>query len=328
MLPPVDEWDNINVPVVTSLNAGETGTMKSLSNSLSSSEKMTVTSSNENVAKIENNKTIRALSPGKTRITTLIESKENTKSFSFDLKVNESPLSKVELPEVGTKLSDMSFAQIQRIAREGKTADYGIKIGDTIKVNDTIEAQVISIGDDYIEFITTKKIVEKGYSKQIVVNYGSIRYNEITSFYTTPQVSNGITNTAQISYVGSNIQTQVEKTLDEQSDEFKSSLKEVERVYDVATLTYDGGNHYSQIITDNIKDIEKVYIPTKTELENINTFRPFKYYNGGIWSATPYTFASNNSAYSFGYFYYSNCGSIGYDFGCRDYDIIAMFRIG
>ena len=335
VLPPVDEWNNINVPVVTSLNAGETGTLKSLNNSLSNSEKMTITSSNENVAVIKDNKTICAVAPGTTKITTLVESKEDTKSFQFNLKVNESPLSKVELPEVGTKLIDMSFAQIQKIAREGKTADYGIKLYDTIKVNDKVEAQVISIGEDYIEFCTVQKVVDSdGYTDKMNVyatNGGvwTLEYNKTSSFYDSPQVGDGIANTAQISYVGSNIQKQVEKWLNEQSDEFKSSLKEVEHTYDVATLTYtgptNGGYNCFQRITGTTTDIEKVYIPSVDYLQKLRNSK--KYTHMCFWTSSM-TEISGNDNCIFGYVNNFSYDNINQYYGKHPYGAVAMFRIG
>ena len=327
ILPPVDEWNSINVPVTTSLNVGETGTMNALKNSLSESEDMTITSSNENVATITDNKIIRALSPGTTKITTFIESKENTKSFSFDLKVNESSEIQVELPEAGTKLSDMSFAQIQKIAREGKTADYNIKLGDAIKINDTISAEIVAIGDDYIELLTIQKIIDSsGYTGSVQVGNSTVKYNELSSFYIEPQVNNGITNTAQVSYVGSNIQKQVEKWLDKQSDEFKSALKDTERTYEVATLTYNGTN--SQTITGTITETEKIYIPTAPELKNIYKFSKYNP-RGSSWLATPYPLAGFASAgYSFGRFCCANTGSVTFSYGTDTRGAYAMFRIG
>ena len=328
VLPPVDEWDSINVPVTATFGIGETGSMNALKASLDESESMTITSSNENVAIIKDNKTIRAIAPGKTKITTLIESEENTKSFSFDLKVSESLDVQVELPEIGTSLSDMSFKEIQAVAKAGKAADYDIKIGDILKVNDEINARVVSIGKDYIEFCTVQKVVEDcRFTKNITIGYASVGYNEISSYYDSPQVDFG-TDTAEIGYVGSNIKKSVEKWLDSQSYEFKSVLKDTERTYDVVTMTHKGQLYY-QSFSHTVTDIEKVYIPTGSEVANLynvsNNYRT----NGFWWTASPaYPCDNPANALAFGFFAYSNSGTITFNSGNYFIGAIAMFRIG
>ena len=330
VLPPVDEWDSINVPVTATFGIGETGSMNALKESLDESESMSITSSNENVAVIENNSIIRAIAPGTTRITTtLYENEVEDKSFSFDLKVNESTKPQATLPEAGTKLSEMSFSQIQAVAKAGKTEDYNIKLGDIIKVNDSIDAEIISIGSDYIEFMTIQNIVDSVKVAQQNVR-GSIIYMYNSSFYTVPQVNNGITNTAQVSYVGSNIQSEVNAWLDSQSDEFKSSLQNVEREYEVATLEYYDivNQKYRQTITGTITDIEKVYIPTKAELENVYTIS-VNHRKDCSWTATPHIVSGGYYAFeSFGSFYYGNNARIDYHNGYKGYGAVVLFRIG
>ncbi len=89
------------------------------------------------------------------------------------------------------------------------------------------------------------------------------------AYYQYPQVNYGDrSNSEQVSYVNSDIKKNLEAWFDAQSDDFKASLQEVERVYEVATLTFDGSK-YSEAITGTIKDTEKIYIPTKTELEGV-----------------------------------------------------------
>ena len=234
----------------------------------------------------------------------------------------------VILPTPGTALADMSFKDIQNVAKAGKTEDYNIKVGDIIKVNDNIDAEIINIGNDYIEFVTIQKVVD-GAVQVAETNVDGVNLSGWnSSFYTVPQVNNGITNTSQISYVGSNIQSEVNAWLDSQSDEFKSSLQSVEREYEVATLTFDD-NKYSEAITSTIKDTEKIYIPTKAELENIYTISD-NHKKYCFWTATPYAFSSsyNNSSFSLGFFYYGNMGYSHNNVSGNGYGAIAMFRIG
>ena len=225
-------------------------------------------------------------------------------TFNFNINLdNENKITVVELPVIGTALSDMSFAQIQKIAQENKTADYGIKVGDTIKVNDSIDAEIINIGNNYIEFCTTQKIIE-------------------SEFYTSPQISE-MTSAAQINYVNSDLKKNIEAWLNSQSNEFKSSLKEVKREYEVATLTLNSEDSY-QTITNTIKDTEKIYIPTETEMENIYIISSY-HTDEEFWTATPIEGYSG----TFGYFWCSDGnGSCCDNSGWLKLDTVVMFQIG
>ena len=58
--------------------------------------------------------------------------------------------------------------------------------------------------------MTIQKVVDaSSYINMVSVGGTDIIYNTISSFYAWPQVNNGITNKAQVGYVGSNIQSQV-----------------------------------------------------------------------------------------------------------------------
>lgn len=229
----------------------------------------------------------------------------------------------------GTPLSEMTFTQIQSIARAGKTNEYDINIGDTIKVNDSVDAEIIAIGSDYIEFTTMQKVVDaSGSPDSVSVGRINVKYNAVSSFYAGPQVNNGTTNATQVGYVGSNIQSQVNAWLDAQSDEFKASLQDIEREYEVATLSFDDSK-YSQAITGTVKDIEKVYIPTKTELNRVYQYVT-ALRNTYFWTATPYA-ASDYTAdagRSFGIFYFGISGAIGKGNGSSNNGAIVLFRIG
>ena len=108
---------------------------------------------------------------------------------------------------------------------------------------------------------------------------------------------------------------------------FKSSLQDVEREYEVATLSFDGSK-YSQATTGTIKDTEKVYIPTKTELEGVY-IDTMTFKRSMFWTATPYDLSGYLDAYgSFGFFYSGYHGDVYESGGYYEEGALALFRIG
>ena len=252
-------------------------------------------------------------------------------TFNFTINLeSENQETPVALPSPGTTLSDMSFSEIKAVAKAGKTADYNIKVNDIIKVNDNIDAEIIAIGDDYIEFMTVQKVISSSSPRtestlktgETVTSLGE------AAFYKYPQVNYGDrSNSEEVSYVNSDIKKNLEAWFDAQSDEFKSAVKNIEREYEVATLTFDGSS-YSQSITNTIKDTEKVYIPTDNELTNVNKITS-NHKSDAFWTATPYEFSNLTNFVSYSYF---DCNSYGgriyHDYGYYCEGAVAMFRIG
>lgn len=226
-------------------------------------------------------------------------------------------------------LSQMSYSEIQLIAQENKTADFGISVGDTIKVG-SVDVEIIKINDDSIEFVTVQRVVSDNTPQTVsTLNVGGdVTSNGPAAFYQYPQVNYGGVNSKEVSYVGSDIQANVNSWFEAQDDSFKSAVMDVKRTYDVATLTYSGGK-YSQSITGSTTVTEKVYIPTKTETENIYKISA-NHKNINLWTATPNAFSGNPyHSCSFGSFYFGSGSSVAFtSFGSYDRGACAMFTIG
>ena len=224
----------------------------------------------------------------------------------------------------------MSFDEIQEIAKSGKANDYNIKIGDKIKVNNNTEAEVVSIGTDYIEFITVQKVVSTTtpYTYATLMDGKQVYSRGPSSFYKYPNVNYNGKYSATICYIGSDIQKEVNKWFDSQSSDFKNVLKETERTYTNATLACDGKN-YGAYTKATQTEKEKVYIPKSEEVTEIyKTNSSLK--NNLFWTATPVIRNANSDLGpygSYGWFYYSENGQIT-TYGRLDCGAVAMFRIG
>ncbi len=167
-----------------------------------------------------------------------------------------------------------------------------------------------------------------GFSDSVSVGGNNVPYNVVLAFYAGPQVNNGVTNTATVGYHNSNIRNQINAWFNAQSDEFKSSIKESNITYETATLTFDGSN-YSQTINGSVEVAEKVYIPSKADLESGKLASNPAYTSNYFWTSTPYAFSGYAiTNRSFGSFYGGNGGFVGYDNGYDYHGAVALFKIG
>ena len=230
-----------------------------------------------------------------------------------------------------------TFEEMQQIAKNGAAAQYDIKIGDTIDLfktctkcglaEGTIKAQVVEIGDDYIEFATMSKVVGTDPNAKRIVTFSGHNY-EVgkASLFTEPQLNK------TIGYNGSNLQASVHAWFDEQPDEFKSVLKSVDKSYETATLTYTSGRYYWSV-GGKSNVIENVYIPSKSDLESGKFVNNDAYINSAFWisSPCPYPVAYGTSPdNAFGAFYYGANGRVVAGYTCWDDGLgaIVMFKIG
>ncbi len=237
-------------------------------------------------------------------------------------------------PEIGTKLENMSFKQIQRIAQENRTEEYGIKLGDQINVNSSIKAEVVDIGADYIEFMTTDRVLN---SSTPYVNsyltYGPAGYNGTTCYGNMSMFYRPIANynnamSGTVCYNGSYIQQNLNSWLNSQT-ELKSVVKARSRTYDTARLTYNSSaDSYSQSRISSVTINEYIYIPTTSELQGIykNTVA---YNNSYFWTATTCNVSNKTyRGYSTGAFYYANHGTLTECYTIEPKGSIAIFTIG
>ena len=253
-------------------------------------------------------------------------------SFNFNIELVSEDVAGdvIELPDINKDVSEMTWPEIQAIAKAGKTTDYGIEVGFTKAVNDSVNAQVTEIGSDYIEFATTNKVVVYDSASQQTVSVGGTNINHYNaSFYRAPQVNNGTTNTTTVGYNGSNIQSQVHAWFDAQSDEFKASVKESNVTYETATLTFDGSKYSQTAANGTVEVAEKVYIPTKADLEAGKFASNPAYTRNYFWTSTPFAFSGDAGAHhSFGRFYYGGYGYVSNNYGNYNYGAVALFKIG
>ncbi len=249
---------------------------------------------------------------------------------------------------INKKLADMSFSEIQTIAKQGKASESGIKIGDQIKINDSAIAQVTEIGNDYIEFMTTKPIISD-FSNAVTVQIpyysnvtGQIKQTNYTSqksgVFLYPQVNYNNVNTKIISYAESDLKNTINEWLNTQSTDFKSALKNTSRTYETAKLTYDTNTHlYTQSLYGTTTITEKIYIPTKEDIARL--VRASKICTGVYAiriASMPYV-SSEQTGSAYGYFYetgansssfVSSGGSLTKVGASAGANIVVMFRIG
>ncbi len=232
------------------------------------------------------------------------------------------------LPTQNTKLSDMSFAQIKAVAASGKATEYGIIEGKQINVNKEIKAEIVNIGDTYIEFMTTTPVIKKEINKEKILlqNNKKISLGSASSFYRYPQINIKDRIFAPVCFVGSCIQKELDKWFENQSKEFKEAIKDTERVYNIASLNYK--NKYKQLTNSIAEEIEKVYIPTLDEIEFIVDNSVTWDNEEAFWTASPCNINTRSSKASFGYFYIWSRNHLARSFGNEHLSCVAMFRIG
>lgn len=260
-------------------------------------------------------------------------------------------------PASGTKLANMSFKQIQKIAQEGKASTYGIKVGDTINVNSSVKAAVTEIGSDYIEFATTTQVISANATPQKTREYYTWSGNKSTgkpqlymtdgvnkspaSFYQEVQVGlhKNSTNTEPrskiIGYYDSDIRTNVNSWFNSQSNTFKSAIKTTSKSYETCLLKFtaewwNAGQGIYTFTSSSAKTMnENVYIPSKADinkLKNANVYNTAK-----TWLTNPSISTQQNNLPQTG------CGFFAMLYNGKLYDevqsdnptgAIAMFRIG
>ena len=261
-----------------------------------------------------------------------------TFNFNINLESSETPV--VELPPAGTTLSKMSFKDIQNVAAAGKTADYNIKVGDQIAVNDSVNAEIIKIGSDYIEFATTSKIVSAttpvttSYTTKYNSMYGNVVQSQgPAAYYTKPQVNTSEkTNTAQVGYNGSDLQTNVRAWFDSQSEDFKAVVMDTNHTYDVSTLSYNTSTlRCGMVANGTVTVTEKVYIPSEYDCKN-GKLKNSSVIKNCFWTSSIANYGLTGHEHPcgcIGNFVYNNGdGTFDDNFGNNGYGAIAMFRIG
>ena len=131
-----------------------------------------------------------------------------------------------KLPEIGTKLDDMTFEQIKAIAVAGKTTEYGIIVGRQIKINDDLKAEIVNIGDDYIELLTTTPVLSATLNdnKIFLANNKKVLFNAKSSFYKMPQVNYKDKQSQQICFIGSCVQKELLNDSRKKIDEFDDQI--------------------------------------------------------------------------------------------------------
>ena len=238
-----------------------------------------------------------------------------------------------------------ALAELKQIAASGRAAEYDIKVGDHLNMYDTcqrcgqkdglFEVEVTAIGSDYIECATTFRVVTETEPKIPSVVNGETINACPSSFYKYPQVNNGTTNSAKIGYIGSDIEQEVNNWFDSQPEYFKSIVKDTQRTYEVATLTY---NTSTKIYTQKVNTVSgaretatktmKAYIPTATEAQTILNRKTGVWNDFSFWSSTPNVNTSKpDNIRSFGRFkcYGVSLSEVN---GYNPVGAVALFRIG
>ncbi len=194
-------------------------------------------------------------------------------------------------------LSKMSYSKIQEIAREGKTAEYGIEVGDSFSLGSIYKAEIVNINSNSI----------------MVAPNGCSGY-----FYNTPQVSDTVLSN-KIGYPSSDIRTKAETWFDSLPNNFKAIVKETTKTYDYATLKYDKSGKYYTITPGQTTLTSKVHVASKNDVLNYLSNFPSGYTSSsGLfsnlgWTSTIETWSGKQYGdYAYGRYittYYGNVSS-------------------
>ncbi len=241
---------------------------------------------------------------------------------------------------------NVSLKEIQNIIFHGeydkaKKSIYhdGIIINEQtfFNINEDIYAQVVVVKEKYIICailgeifkIAPDKTTSKLATGEIVCSYGP------NAMYVYPQVNirdaNGnIKTTATIGYHNSNLRENINYWFNEQSEDFKNIISEVDKTYDKALLIYKPDEkRYIQIPDGIITIKEKIFISNSAELNILESkvVPQLSDYltDNFIKTASTYSFKRNKSTDScFGAF---TCNNTVF-FGNLDVSVVPMFKIG
>ncbi len=218
-----------------------------------------------------------------------------------------------------------SLTELQNIAKQGETKKYGIKIGQIFQINSKVCATIVAIGNDYITCAASLKNEEFDATYYVLpplrtVNVADFEYP-----------------VAEVGYPNSDLKKKLNDWFNKQSDEFKSVTKDTIRTYEMHLLTHEITHGFCvndcDMIVQGFKEFqtltEKVFIPTKTEIEFLDDYVSFDNFT---WTSSPDHFCEEYPTRSdeYGYFFQYGAGSCAYSQSGSNfvYGNIILFRIG
>ncbi len=213
----------------------------------------------------------------------------------------------------------MSLTELRDIVKQGQTAKYNIKEGDFFPLDayNYNGFYVITIGDNYITCICPRTF------------WGS--------YYSQSQI-NKERPEAIVGYPNSNLRKNVYCWYAEQSDEFKSVIKDTKITYERFLLSTNYDRYGEKKLTQGFYDfeelIEKVFIPSKEDYHKIYNMRdiflePAYYgFEQELITSTPCSFSAAFPGMSYGMFCKGKTGEIVRDFGMNSPNCCIMFNIG
>ncbi len=220
---------------------------------------------------------------------------------------------------------DMSLTKLRDIVKNGKTAEYNIKIGDQFFIDDKVIAAIIQIGNDDIICIVTNHFIT-------------------CSYFLSPQINKEKKYTDVIGYPDSFLNKQVNKWFDKQSDEFKSVVKPTKINYETCLLSYIDSTLIQA--ANGITEVEeKVFVPSIKTLNSIindsstqDILPQSVIFDCSIWTSTPacdiIIHGENpplfpwHDKWVFGAFYQSSCNKIHSRTGNNTGLSCLLFKIG